>query len=158
MLQSAYEMLYALMDTAYSRINKMELFDRVIAGLKDDNDIRSLCNLMLSKLVMIDPDETTRRLNAIAEAYRAVLSTKLKAGSVKQEVEKQEEANRSVLRVSLMLADRVANSKAGSGVQAGHANQGRQDWDAYWEWVVKDYQPMLKKLREENEVNRRERT
>ncbi|ROT38987.1 TATA-binding protein interacting [Sodiomyces alkalinus F11] len=154
--QSAYEMLYALMDTAYSRINKMELFDRVIAGLRDDNDIRSLCNLMLSKLVKIDPDETTRRLNGIAEAFRGVLSTKLKEGSVKQEVEKQEEANRSVLRVSLMLADRVANSKSGSGVQAGHSNQGRQDWDAYWEWAMKDYQPMLKRLREENEVNRRD--
>ncbi|KAL2754901.1 hypothetical protein ACRALDRAFT_1051386 [Sodiomyces alcalophilus JCM 7366] len=155
--KSAYDMLYALMDTAYSRINKMELFDRVIAGLKDDNDIRSLCNLMLSKLVVIDPDETTRRLNAIAEAYRAVLSTKLKEGSVKQEVQKQEEANRSVLRVSLRLADRLVNSRSGSGTQAGHANQGLQEWNAYWEWVVKDYQPMLKKLREENEVNRKER-
>ena len=75
--------------------------------LKDDNDIRQLCNLMVTKLIVIDPDETARRLDAIAEAYRGVLSTKLKENSVKQDVEKQEEANKSILRVTLLLGEKM---------------------------------------------------
>lgn len=145
-------MLYALMETAYSRINKVDLFDRVIAGLKDDNDIRALCNLMVTKLVNIDPEATLRRLDPIADAYRTVLSTKLKEGSVKQEVEKQDEANRSALRVTLLLADRSTGSgAAGTGPQSANANQ---IWDAYWDWVSKDFHPQLRQLREESDLHR----
>ncbi len=150
--QSAYEMLYALMETAYSRINKIELFDRVIAGLKDDNDIRTLCNLIVTKLLNIDPEETLRRLDPIAEAYRAVLSTKLKEGSVKQEVEKQDEANRSALRVTLLLADRTTGT--GAGGTATQNTNSNQVWDAYWDWVSKDFQPQLRQLREEGDGHR----
>lgn len=148
-------MLYALMETAYSRINKVNLFDRVIAGLKDDNDIRALCNLMVTKLVNIDPEATLRRLDPIAEAYRAVLSTKLKEGSVKQEVEKQDEANRSALRVTLLLADRVAGSSGGGSGPAGlHGANANPTWDVYWDWVAKDFQPQLRQLREESDAHR----
>ncbi|EEY20419.1 cullin-associated NEDD8-dissociated protein [Verticillium alfalfae VaMs.102] len=166
--KSAYEMLYALMETAYARINKLDLYDRIIAGLKDDNDIRALCNLMVTKLVVMDPEETTRRLDALAEAYRGVLATKLKEGSVKQEVEKQQEANRSVLRVTLLLADRITRATGGgvstatamatattpAGGQGASGTGSSATWDAYWEWVNKDFQPQLKQLREESELHR----
>lgn len=144
------------METAFSRINNIDFYDRVVAGLKDDNDIRSLCNLMVSKLMVIDPDETARRLDTIAEAYRAILSTKLKDGAVKQDVEKQEEANKSVLRVTLLLGDRLKTSKAGSGNAAANASAGgtSQVWNAYWEWVNKEFQAPLKKLREESRESR----
>ncbi|KAL9950022.1 hypothetical protein D7B24_001154 [Verticillium nonalfalfae] len=166
--KSAYEMLYALMETAYARINKLDLYDRIVAGLKDDNDIRALCNLMVTKLVVMDPEETTRRLDALAEAYRGVLATKLKEGSVKQEVEKQQEANRSVLRVTLLLADRITRATGGgvstatamatattpAGGQGASGTGSSATWDAYWEWVNKDFQPQLKQLREESELHR----
>ncbi|CRK24433.1 hypothetical protein BN1708_013960 [Verticillium longisporum] len=162
--KSAYEMLYALVETAYARINKLDLYDRIVAGLKDDNDIRALCNLMVTKLVVMDPEETTRRLDALAEAYRGVLATKLKEGSVKQEVEKQQEANRSVLRVTLLLADRITRATGGgvstatatapAGGQGAPGTGSSATWDAYWEWVNKDFQPQLKQLREESELHR----
>ncbi|TIC99597.1 Cullin-associated NEDD8-dissociated protein 1, C-terminal part [Colletotrichum higginsianum] len=155
--KSAYETLYALMETAFSRINNIDFYDRVVAGLKDDNDIRSLCNLMVSKLIVLDPDETSRRLDSIAEAYRAILSTKLKDGAVKQDVEKQEEANKSVLRVTLLLGDRLKGAKgAAPGKAAANANAGgtSQAWNAYWEWVNKEFQTQLRSLREENKENR----
>lgn len=144
-IQSAYETLYALMETAFSRVNQIDFYDRVVAGLKDDNDIRSLCNLMVSKLIVIDPDETVRRLDSIAEAYRGVLSAKLKENAVKQDVEKQEESNKSVLRVTLLVGDKMkawasAAAAAGSG----------QIWLAYWEWVNSQFDKQLKSLREEN--------
>ncbi|KAI1487586.1 cullin binding protein CanA [Biscogniauxia mediterranea] len=155
--KSAYETLYALMETAFSRISSLEFYDRIIAGLGDDNDIRSLCNLMLSKLIVIDPEETTRRLDTIAECYRKTLSTKLKDGAVKQEVEKQEEANKSILRVSLLLAEKTKTALPGPGNSSG-ANpaqaQAQQSvhnpiWQQYWEWINKDFERQLKVLREE---------
>ncbi|CRK37704.1 hypothetical protein BN1708_020325, partial [Verticillium longisporum] len=77
-------------------------------------------------------------------AYRGVLATKLKEGSVKQEVEKQQEANRSVLRVTLLLADRITRATGGgvstatatapAGGQGAPGTGSSATWDAYWEW------------------------
>ncbi|KAF4974989.1 hypothetical protein FZEAL_8173 [Fusarium zealandicum] len=147
--KSAYETLYALMETAFSRINNIDFYDRVVAGLKDDNDIRQLCNLMVTKLITIDPDETTRRLNSIAEAYRAVLSVKLKDNAVKQDLEKQEEANKSILRVTLLLGEKMKAMTGNAG--AATSNSGASSvWTAYWEWVNKEFEKQLRGLREEN--------
>jgi cullin-associated NEDD8-dissociated protein 1 len=133
------------METAFSRIGIMDLYDRVIAGLRDDNDIRGLCNLMVSKLIFIDPDETSRRLDPIAEAFRATLSTKLKETAVKQELEKQEEANKSVLRVTLLLGDRLKSASVASSSTSANPT-----WLEYWKWVNKDFSAQLKNLREES--------
>ncbi|EEU44879.1 uncharacterized protein NECHADRAFT_105384 [Fusarium vanettenii 77-13-4] len=146
--KSAYETLYALMETAFSRINNINFFDRVVAGLRDDNDIRQLCNLMVTKLMTIDPEETTRRLNSIAEAYRSVLSVKLKDNAVKQDLEKQEEANKSILRVTLMLGDRMKAMTGNAGAATSNAGAASV-WGAYWEWVNKEFDKQLKGLREE---------
>ncbi|KAI0009047.1 cullin binding protein CanA [Xylariaceae sp. FL0662B] len=150
--KSAYETLYALMETAFSRVSSLEFYDRIIAGLGDENDIRSLCNLMLSKLIVIDPEETTRRLDTIAECYRKTLSTKLKDGAVKQEVEKQEEAVKSVLRVTLLLAEKTKTTLPGTSTGGADVQQSVQNpvWQQYWEWVNKDFDKQLKALREES--------
>ena len=116
----------------------------------DDNDIRSLCNLMVSKLIVIDPDETIRRLDAIAEAYRAILSTKLKENAVKQDVEKQEEGNKSVLRVTLLLGEKMKGGLGGGRTPVtGVGSQGHV-WTSYLEWVSKEFDKQLKGLRDEN--------
>ncbi|KAK5993931.1 Cullin-associated NEDD8-dissociated protein 1 [Cladobotryum mycophilum] len=147
--KSAYETLYALMETAFTRINNVDFYDRVVAGLKDDNDIRQLCNLMVTKLVVIDPDETVRRLDSIAEAYRGVLSIKLKDNAVKQDVEKQEETNKSILRVTLLLGDRMKAVTGNAG--AATSNTGAAGvWTGYWEWVSKEFERQVKGLREES--------
>ncbi|PHH58386.1 hypothetical protein CDD82_3106 [Ophiocordyceps australis] len=127
------------MDTAFTRINNVELYDRVVAGLKDENDIRQLCNLMVMKLIVLDVAETARRLDTIAEAYRSVLSIKLKDNAVKQDVEKQEEANKSVLRVTLLLGEKLKGMNDNGSTGAG-------TWASYWEWVNKDFDKQLKGL------------
>lgn len=141
------------METSFSRVSSPEFYDRIIAGLDDDNDIRSLCNLMLGKLIVIDPDETTRRLDTIAQCYRKTLSTKLKEGSVKQEYEKQEEANKSVLRVSLLLAEKTKTTLQSPNSLPGAAGAQIQSqnpvWQQYWEWVNKDLDRQLKALRDD---------
>jgi cullin-associated NEDD8-dissociated protein 1 len=144
--QSAYETLYSLMETAFTRINILDFYDRIIAGLQDEHDIRALCNLMLSKLAFLDTDETSRRLDAIADCYRTILSFKLKDNAVKQEIEKQEEAVKSVLRVTLLLHSAIPSASSSMGAQAGV----HQTWRTYWEWVEKDFESQLRSLREES--------
>jgi cullin-associated NEDD8-dissociated protein 1 len=144
--QSAYETLYSLMETAFSRINILNFYDRIIAGLSDEHDIRALCNLMLTKLVVLDPDETSRRLDSIALCFRTILSTQLKDNAVKQEVEKQQEASRSCLRVSLLLHNAIPTASSATGAQAGQ----HQTWRTYWEWVEKDFEAQLRGLKDDS--------
>jgi cullin-associated NEDD8-dissociated protein 1 len=142
--KSAYETLYSLMETAFSRINILDFYDRIIAGLKDEHDIRALCNLMLTKLSVLDPDETSRRLDSIADCFRTILSTKLKDNAVKQEVEKQEEAVKSTLRVTLLIHSAIPAANAVIGSQAGQ----HQTWRTYWEWISRDFDAQLKALKQ----------
>ncbi|KAI9867835.1 MAG: hypothetical protein M1813_007657 [Trichoglossum hirsutum] len=134
--KSAYETLYALMETAFSRVDIATLYDRVIAGLEDEHDIRILCNLMLTKLIILDPAETQRRLDFISQRFRTILSFKPKEGAVKQELEKAEEASTGVLKVSLQL---------NNGFPAADA----AEWVSYREWIRKNYSLQLKMLEDE---------
>ncbi|RKF63563.1 Cullin-associated NEDD8-dissociated protein 1, C-terminal part [Golovinomyces cichoracearum] len=142
--KSAYETLYSLMEIAFSRLSILTFYDRVIAGLQDQHEIRALCTLMLTKIVVLDPEETARRLDSIADAFKSILSVKLKDNAVKQEIEKQEEAIRSVLRVTLLLHGSIPSASAALG--SIHGNQG---WRTYWEWVEKDFEIHLRGLKEE---------
>ncbi len=84
------------METSFSLINVLDFYDRIIAGLSDEHDIRALCNLMLTKLVLLDAEETSRRLDAIAECFRKILSTKLKDNAVKQALLMENTSNQGV--------------------------------------------------------------
>lgn len=147
--KSAYETLYSLLETSFTRINILSLYERIIAGLSDEHDIRGLCNLMLTKLVILDPDETARRLDAIATAFRTTLSHKLKDNAVKQEIEKQDEAIKSVLRVTLMLNEKIPAAASTMGTASGV----HQIWRTYWEWVEKDFEQQLRTLRDESKIS-----
>lgn len=137
------------MEIAFTRINNIDFYDRVVAGLTDDNDIRQLCNLMVTKLIVIDPDETARRLDTIAVAYRTVLSVKLKENAVKQELEKQEETNKSILRVTMLLGEKMKAMTGNAGAATSIAGAAGL-WTGYWDWVNKDFEKQLRGLREEN--------
>lgn len=127
------------MDSAFSRINVTDLFDRVIAGLDDEHDIKVLCNLMITKLIALAPEETVRRLDPIAERFQAILAFKPKENAVKQEVEKAQEASKGVLRVTVRL--HMAFPGASSGTADGQVQC--QIWRGYWEWVGKDFKSQL---------------
>jgi len=132
------------MENAYTRINPLDLFDRVIAGVEDEHEIKVLCNVMLTKLIVLDPDETLRRIDAIAERFRTILAWKAKDTSVKQEMEKAAEASKGVLKVSVLLHNAFpAASGASTSVQG-------QVWKGYWEWVGKEFKSQLTAM--ENEV------
>ncbi|KAI9683902.1 MAG: hypothetical protein M1829_004237 [Trizodia sp. TS-e1964] len=142
--KSAYETLYALLETSFSRINVGELYDRVIVGLDDEHDIRVLCNLMLLKLIALDPEETLRRLDMISERFRLILTTKIKENAVKQEIEKLEATIKGVLKVSYHLNSSFPTAAA--TVLGGQ----HQLWKTYWEAVKKDYATQLKIIEEDS--------
>ena len=139
--KSAYETLYALLETAFSKLSVADVadcYDRIVAGISDEHDIRVLCNLMLTKLMVLAPDQTHSRLEAIAHNFRGVLSVKPKENAVKQEIEKIQEGSKGVLKVSVLL-NKHLSTESGS-----HDDQHIRAWNQYWEWVNKDFAPQLR--------------
>lgn len=145
--KSAYETLYALLESPASRqrIDMSAFYDRIVAGLADEHEIKILCCLVLSKLLVLNPAESGRRMESLAGAFRAVLAFKPKENAVKQELEKVAEQNKAVVKVS------VAFQKALGG--AG-GDEGRQ-WREYFEWVRRDFAQFLKLAEEEARENAR---
>ena len=128
--KSAYETLYALLETSFSGISPIDFYTRVIAGLEDEHDIRVLCNLMLTKLTVLAKDETLARVDDISEKFKTTLSFKPKDNAVKQELEKHAELVRSTLRASVAV-----NKECGAALLGdNHASRGKK-WLQYWEWV-----------------------
>ena len=147
--QSAYETLRTLVNNAWSRLNPLLVFDRVVAGLKDEKDIKKFCNLMLTRLIELDADEATRRLDEIAAAYTATLSIKLKDNAVKQELEKQQEANKDVLRTTIILRDTFPHASNPSLTSTQHGV-----WKAYTDYVNKNFNREIGAAEEELRTQR----
>lgn len=142
--KSAYETLYALLDTpaALSHLSVPMIFERILDGIPDDHDIRTLCNLMIGKLAVIDPDETWRRLGALSEKFKIVLSQKVKENAVKQEIEKLAEANAAVIRTSLELDKKFQ--------LAGRESSGEMvSWKGYMDWMKKEFSVLVRTIQDE---------
>lgn len=136
-LQSAYETLYASLDTSFSRTHIAELFDRVIAGIEDEQDIRAVSNLMTSRLINIAPEETQRHLDALAERYTTVLSFKPKDNAVKQEIEKAHEASLGILKITKELSKAFPGAESSSDLHK---------WRGYMDWVRKSFSKEFQSL------------
>ena len=145
--KSAYETLYALLESSASRqrLDMVTFYDRIVAGIADEHEIKILCCLVLSKLLIITPTESARRLDSLSQQFRAVLAIKPKENAVKQELEKLSEQSKAVVKVS------VAFNKA-LGSEAGDAT-GRA-WRDYFEWVKKDFPIYVKQAQEEDSRDR----
>ncbi|KNG46636.1 TIP120-domain-containing protein [Stemphylium lycopersici] len=145
--KSAYETLYALLERAFARLSPIEVsdfFDRIVAGITDEHDIRILCNLMLTKLMLIAPDQVHSRLESIAENFRTVLAVKPKENAVKQEIEKIHEGAKGVLKVSILL-NKQMGTEAGIGQDDPHSRV----WAQYWEQISKEHQNGIKAVADE---------
>jgi cullin-associated NEDD8-dissociated protein 1 len=146
--KSAYETLYALLDTATARsqISIPTFYDRILDGIPDDHDIRTLCNLMTGKLAAIDPDETWRRLGSLAEKFKIVLGQKAKENAVKQEIEKLADANAAVVRTSLDLDKKFpwAAAADSGGEMIG--------WRSYILWMKKEFMVLVRTVQDEGSL------
>lgn len=129
--KAAYETIYALLETTFSRLSPLDAsdcFDHILAGIKDNDDIRILCSLMLTKLMVLAPDQTRARLQPMAESFRAVLCTTPKKEAVKQEIEKLEEAWIGVIKVSIEIQRQIASTSSVEDAQT-------KSWSDYWAWL-----------------------
>lgn len=134
------------MEIAPTRIDIEKVFDRVIVGVGDEHDIRTLCNLMLIKLMALAPEETVRRLDDIADQFRSVLVIKLKETAVRHEYERTDEAKKGVIKVSLEL-NKVFPAEAGSA--ASGAIIGRPKWSDLLDHIRKEHGTLLKDVEKE---------
>ncbi len=109
--KTAFETLYTLV-TALSPeqiryvINIRDLFFKVATlGLSDDHEILILSTVIIGRLAYLDVkiletnmDDEVAPLNLLIEKFNAVLNKKLKETAIKQEIEKQSELIRNVIR------------------------------------------------------------
>ncbi|KAE8152902.1 armadillo-type protein [Aspergillus avenaceus] len=135
--KSAYETLYASLDTTFSLSHISEFFDRILAGIDDEQDIRTICNLMTSKLISLSPEQTQKYLDALSERYGVVLSFKPKENAVKQELEKAQEASMGVLKITRELSKAFPSAET-----SGEHHK----WKTYMDWVRKTFTSQLKSL------------
>jgi len=96
--KAAFECMYTLLDSCLDRIDIFEFLKHVEDGLTDHYDIKMLTYLMLVRLANLCPNAVLQHLDRVIEPLRATCTTKVKANSVKQEFEKQDELKRSALR------------------------------------------------------------
>ncbi|KAK7091549.1 cullin-associated NEDD8-dissociated protein 1-like isoform X2 [Littorina saxatilis] len=101
--KAAFECMYTLLDSCLDRLDIFEFLQHVEDGLKDHYDIKMLTYLMLVRLSNLCPNAVLQRLDRLVEPLRATCTTKVKAHSVKQEFEKQDELKRSALRAVAAL-------------------------------------------------------
>lgn len=92
-----------LLDSCLDRLDIFEFLNHVEDGLKDHYDIKMLTFLMLVRLSTLCPSAVLQRLDRLVEPLRATCTTKVKANSVKQEFEKQDELKRSAMRAVAAL-------------------------------------------------------
>lgn len=103
--KAAFECMYTLLDSCLDRLDIFEFLNHVEDGLKDHYDIKMLTYLMLVRLAHLCPSAVLQKLDRLVEPLRATCTTKVKAHSVKQEFEKQDELKRSAMRaVAALLA------------------------------------------------------
>ncbi|KAI1882259.1 hypothetical protein AGOR_G00248840 [Albula goreensis] len=101
--KAAFECMYTLLDSCLDRLDIFEFLNHVEDGLKDHYDIKMLTFLMLARLSTLCPSAVLQRLDRLVEPLRATCTTKVKANSVKQEFEKQDELKRSAMRAVVAL-------------------------------------------------------
>merc|ERR1712137_1006601 len=69
----------------------------------DHYDIKMLTYLMVARLASLCPTAVLQRLDRLVEPLPTTCTTKVKANSVKQEYEKQDELKRSAMRAIAAL-------------------------------------------------------
>ncbi|XP_043472361.1 cullin-associated NEDD8-dissociated protein 1 [Leptopilina heterotoma] len=101
--KAAFECMYTLLDSCLDRIDVFEFLNYVENGLRDHYDIKMLTYLMTARLAQLCPTAVLQRLERLVEPLKSTCTMKVKANSVKQEYEKQDELKRSALRAVAAL-------------------------------------------------------
>eukprot|EP00096_Caligus_rogercresseyi_P003100 TRINITY_DN1567_c0_g1_i2.p1 TRINITY_DN1567_c0_g1~~TRINITY_DN1567_c0_g1_i2.p1 ORF type:complete len:1243 (+),score=465.99 TRINITY_DN1567_c0_g1_i2:109-3837(+) len=101
--KAAFECMYTLLDNCVDRLDVFEFLSHVQDGLKDHYDIKMLTYLMVARVAELCPAAVLQKLDKLVDPLKTTVTTKVKANSVKQEYEKQDELKRSAMRAVAAL-------------------------------------------------------
>lgn len=112
--KSAFETVHSLLDPFFASMDVSSIFDIIIRGLADVQEIKTLCFLMISYLATAAPEQTASRLDSLTELLSKIMATKLKEAAVKQDREKDQELKRLAMRCVVSLSPLANESTPGS--------------------------------------------
>ncbi|WRT63736.1 uncharacterized protein IL334_000659 [Kwoniella shivajii] len=102
--KTAYETMYTLLGTCFSRIDLPTFTERVMASLSDVNEVKVLGLMLLLRLGQMSPTSVIPRLDDITNALKDMMKdVEVRDDTVKQDLERKEEMQRSTLRTAVPL-------------------------------------------------------
>ncbi|RZF37572.1 hypothetical protein LSTR_LSTR013993 [Laodelphax striatellus] len=116
--KAAFECMYTLLDACLDKLDIFEFLNHLESGLKDHYDIKMLTYLMVARLAQLTPTAVLQRLERLVEPLKYTCTLKVKANSVKQEYEKQDELKRSAMRAVAALLT-ITDAACLTGVLCG---------------------------------------
>lgn len=101
---AAFQCMYTLLDHCLDRVDVPAFVANLVDGLKDESDISMIAHLMLIRLAKDSGPALIEGLSQLVEPLRVTITTKPKEGSVKQEIDKNDEIIRSAFRAVVAIA------------------------------------------------------
>ncbi|GAA6031475.1 hypothetical protein JCM8097_006475 [Rhodosporidiobolus ruineniae] len=107
--KTAYECMHTLVETCREQVELGAYLGRVLEGLKDEEEVKKLCYVMLVKLAQVAPTAVQQRLDDTVQPFADVFGVVLKETATKQEAERTLELQKSAIRC-LAVLNRLADS------------------------------------------------
>ncbi|WWC99318.1 hypothetical protein V866_006219 [Kwoniella sp. B9012] len=102
--KTAYETMYTLLGTCFSKIDLPTFTERVMASLSDVNEVKVLGLMLLLRLGQMSPTSVIPRLDDVVGSMKVMMKdVEVKDDTVKQDLERKEEMQRSTLRTAVPL-------------------------------------------------------
>ncbi|GMS77933.1 hypothetical protein PENTCL1PPCAC_108, partial [Pristionchus entomophagus] len=136
--KSAFECMYTLLDSCIDRLDMHTFIAALENGLKDQHDIKLLSYLILAKIAALAPAELATELTRVCDPLKAQLNVKNKANAVKQELDKNEELKRAVLRTLIVLNKLPESGRVAQLSELRAIVVGATDLRAVYESLEKD--------------------
>ncbi|BEI79879.1 hypothetical protein CcaverHIS002_0104080 [Cutaneotrichosporon cavernicola] len=97
--KTAYETMYTLLATSFAKIDLPSFTDRVLAALRDVNEIKVLGLMLLLRLAELAPAIVEPHLDGVVDALKAIMKDlEVKEDTIKQDLQRKEEIQRSTMR------------------------------------------------------------
>ncbi|WVQ76239.1 hypothetical protein IAR50_005904 [Cryptococcus sp. DSM 104548] len=102
--KAAYETMYTLLGTCFSKIDLPTFTNRVLASLSDVNEVKVLGLMLLLRLGQTSPEVVQPRLDEVVGEFQGMMKdVEVKDDTVKQDLERKAEMQRSTLRTVVPL-------------------------------------------------------
>ncbi|WVN91012.1 uncharacterized protein L203_106258 [Cryptococcus depauperatus CBS 7841] len=102
--KTAYETMYTLLGTCFIKIDLPVFTARVLDSLSDVNEVKVLGLMLLLRLGQLSPESVIPRLEEVVDNLKAIMKdVEVKDDTIKQDLERKAEMQRSTLRAIVPL-------------------------------------------------------